>query len=99
MSGSPVYVDGRLIGAVGYSVGSFATEPIAGITPIGEMVEATARGGEAGPARITPIPIGSPMSALVAAFDDVLRPARAFVPSLGRPAPTRARSISATQPR
>jgi len=34
MSGSPVYVDGRLIGAVGYSLGSFATEPIAGITPI-----------------------------------------------------------------
>ena len=92
MSGSPVYVDGRLIGAVGYSVGSFATEPIAGITPIGEMVEATARGGEAGPARITPIPIGSPMSALVAAFDDVLRPARAFVP-LAWPAGSDARAL------
>jgi hypothetical protein len=41
MSGSPVYVDGRLIGAVSYSLGSFSKEPIAGITPIGEMVEAT----------------------------------------------------------
>jgi hypothetical protein len=40
MSGSPVYIDGRLVGAVSYSLGSFQTEPIAGITPIDEMVEA-----------------------------------------------------------
>src|SRR5262245_9463846 len=33
MSGSPVYVDGRLIGAVSYALGSFSKEPIAGITP------------------------------------------------------------------
>src|SRR3954454_6051364 len=48
MSGSPVYVDGRLIGAVSYSIGAFPKEPIAGITPIGEMIDATA---DAGPAR------------------------------------------------
>jgi hypothetical protein len=42
MSGSPVYIDGRLIGAVSYALGSFSTEPIAGITPIAEMTEATA---------------------------------------------------------
>jgi hypothetical protein len=41
MSGSPVYIDGRLVGAVSYSIGSFPKEPIAGITPIGEMIEAT----------------------------------------------------------
>jgi hypothetical protein len=41
MSGSPVYIDGRLIGAVSYSIGSFPTEAIAGITPIGEMKDAT----------------------------------------------------------
>jgi len=40
MSGSPVYVDGRLIGAVSYSLGSFSKEPIAGITPIEEMTDA-----------------------------------------------------------
>jgi hypothetical protein len=40
MSGSPVYVDGRLIGAVGYSIGSFPKEAIAGITPIEEMKDA-----------------------------------------------------------
>ena len=42
MSGSPVYIDGRLIGAVSYSIGAFPKEPIAGITPIAEMIEATA---------------------------------------------------------
>jgi hypothetical protein len=42
MSGSPVYIDGRLIGAVSYSIGSFPTEAIAGITPIDEMKDATA---------------------------------------------------------
>ena len=42
MSGSPVYIDGRLLGAVSYALGQFSTEPIAGITPIAEMVDATA---------------------------------------------------------
>lgn len=41
MSGSPVYIDGRLIGAVSYSLGAFSREPIAGITPIDEMIDAT----------------------------------------------------------
>ena len=39
MSGSPVYIDGRLVGAVSYSLGQFSKEAIAGITPIGEMTE------------------------------------------------------------
>src|SRR6476620_8928756 len=43
MSGSPVYVDGRLVGAVSYSLGQFSREPFAGITPFDEMVEATAQ--------------------------------------------------------
>src|SRR5262245_36394735 len=42
MSGSPVYIDGRLVGAVSYSLGAFSKEPIAGITPIAEMTDATA---------------------------------------------------------
>jgi hypothetical protein len=41
MSGSPVYIDGRLIGAVSYSLGNFSKEPIAGITPIAEMMDET----------------------------------------------------------
>lgn len=39
MSGSPVYIDGKLLGAVAYSF-SFSKEAIGGITPITEMVEA-----------------------------------------------------------
>src|SRR6476469_846221 len=45
MSGSPVYIDGKLIGAVSYALGSFPKEPIAGITPIAEMLEATSSNG------------------------------------------------------
>ena len=47
MSGSPVYVDGKLMGAVSYSLGQFSTEPIAGITPIDEMIDATMMSGAA----------------------------------------------------
>jgi len=39
MSGSPVYVDGKLLGALSYRIGQFSKEPIAGITPIGQMLE------------------------------------------------------------
>jgi hypothetical protein len=52
MSGSPVYIDGRLVGAVSYSLGSFPKEPIAGITPIGEMIDATAQVPRAASMRI-----------------------------------------------
>ena len=41
MSGSPVYVEGRLVGAVSYALGAFSKEPIAGITPIAEMTDST----------------------------------------------------------
>ncbi len=39
MSGSPVYVDGKLLGALSYRIGQFSKEPIAGITPIEQMLE------------------------------------------------------------
>jgi hypothetical protein len=39
MSGSPVYVDGRLVGAISYRIGQFAKEPICGITPIEQMLQ------------------------------------------------------------
>src|SRR5438128_232802 len=50
MSGSPVYVDNRLIGAVSYALGSFSKEPIAGITPIAEMTDSTSFGNTLRPA-------------------------------------------------
>lgn len=47
MSGSPVYIDGKLIGAVSYRIGQFAKEAIAGITPIADMMRLGARDGGA----------------------------------------------------
>ncbi len=38
MSGSPVYIDDKLVGAIAFAF-PFSKEPIAGITPIHEMVE------------------------------------------------------------
>jgi hypothetical protein len=38
MSGSPVYIDGKLVGAIAYAF-PFSKEPIAGITPIRQMIE------------------------------------------------------------
>ena len=59
MSGSPVYIDGRLVGAVSYSLGQFPKEPIAGITPNEEMREdATLPGPRRQAARVDlPLPL------------------------------------------
>ena len=39
MSGSPVYIDGKMLGAIAYRIGQFSKEPIAGVTPISQMLE------------------------------------------------------------
>src|SRR5580658_1678991 len=39
MSGSPVYIDGKLLGSLSYRIGIFSKEPIAGITPIKDLLE------------------------------------------------------------
>jgi len=39
MSGSPVYIEGKLVGAISYRIGQFSKEAICGITPIEEMLE------------------------------------------------------------
>jgi SpoIVB peptidase S55 len=45
MSGSPVFIDNKLVGAIAYSF-PFAKEPICGITPIKQMIEIFERGKE-----------------------------------------------------
>jgi len=45
MSGSPVYIEGKLIGAVAYSLTNFAKRPIAGVTPIEDILETANYGG------------------------------------------------------
>jgi hypothetical protein len=42
MSGSPVYFEGKLAGALAFRIGEFSKEPIAGVTPIEEMLEINA---------------------------------------------------------
>ena len=49
MSGSPVYIDGKLVGAIAYAW-SFAKEPLGGVTPIESMLAERAR-----PRRQTPL--------------------------------------------
>jgi SpoIVB peptidase S55 len=48
MSGSPVYVDGKLMGAIAYAW-SFAKDPLGGVTPIENMLAERAR-----PRRLSP---------------------------------------------
>lgn len=45
MSGSPVYLDGKLAGALAFRIGEFSKEPIAGVTPIADMLEINALDG------------------------------------------------------
>lgn len=84
MSGSPVMIDGRLIGAVAYSW-SFSKDAIAGITPIHEMLAiqrmdgpALRRGGLARPSDLTRLhaPEGW-RDFFVSRFGELLQPAAA----------------------
>src|SRR5271154_3409117 len=54
MSGSPVYIDGKLAGALSFRIGEFSKEPIAGVTPIEEMLEISALDRRPAPA---PMPV------------------------------------------
>jgi hypothetical protein len=62
MSGSPVYIGGKLVGSLSYRIGQFTKDPIAGITPIEQMLEVRdlpvgiPSGGEMQTAQLTQIP-------------------------------------------
>lgn len=67
MSGSPVYIDGKLVGALSYRIGQFSKEPIAGITPIEYMLQVRDGdgGGELAPGTTAVREVGSsPMQAM-----------------------------------
>ena len=81
MSGSPVYIDGRLLGAVSYSLGQFATEAIAGITPIEEMIDATTGPDAAAPVKRRPPPVPMTAAGIAAAFDHATSPVEPFASS------------------
>jgi SpoIVB peptidase S55 len=58
MSGSPVYIDGKLLGAVAFSF-PYATEPIAGIQPIEQMMGLLDQKNAPAPRRIAEGSIGT----------------------------------------
>lgn len=57
MSGSPVYIDGKLIGSVSYGLNNFSKKPIAGITPIEDILKISAYGGPVANVEISDIKI------------------------------------------
>ena len=68
MSGSPVYIDGKLLGALAYRIGQFSKEPIAGITPIAEML-AVNGADQSAPALNAALDIGSQVTPAAATTD------------------------------
>jgi hypothetical protein len=60
MSGSPIYLDGRLAGAYSYSLSQFEVEPVAGVTPINMMLDEMRRPIPPG---FWPLDSGSPLGA------------------------------------
>ncbi|HXE80276.1 MAG TPA: SpoIVB peptidase S55 domain-containing protein [Vicinamibacterales bacterium] len=87
MSGSPVYIHGRLVGAVSYSLGAFSKEPIAGITPIGEMIEAA----QFPPRRPVTARAEFELPVTPAAFTDIVR--SAFAPPAFASSPAHVRVV------
>jgi hypothetical protein len=67
MSGSPIYIDGKVIGALAYSW-QFAKEPIAGVTPIEEMLKIAQNGKvPTNPTGAVPASAGSGAAGITAA--------------------------------
>ena len=78
MSGSPVYIDGKLIGAVSYALGSFSKEPIAGITPIAEMTDAASFNSTRPSAARVQVEFPATRESLITAFRKALNWNRPF---------------------
>ena len=98
MSGSPVYLDGKLAGAIAYSF-PFTTEAIAGIRPIHEMIEGLA--GEPGSpsARIRiPFPAETENTGLFAASQGVAEAAAWMLPLAARAIETQPRLAPVATP-
>ena len=84
MSGSPVYLNGKLAGALSYRIGEFSKEPIAGVTPIDEMLEINAldRRPESGTTNAKAIPTatsktsgpGEPSSLATQSYASLMKP-------------------------
>ena len=89
MSGSPVYIDGKLVGAVAYAW-SFSKEPLAGVTPAAQMLRvwneqdrsgslggsrSGRSSGNGGLAGLSALPLPVALSGLTPALAEVIEPA------------------------
>jgi hypothetical protein len=90
MSGSPVYIDGELVGALAYRVGFMPREAVAGVTPIRDILSAarSAPPPQTGEEQALAVPIGTPvqLGGLVGPIREWLAPRlreRGFVPIAG----------------
>jgi len=62
MSGSPVYIGDKLLGSLSYRIGQFSKDPIAGITPIEQMLEVRDLPIDTAPARLSASPADAAQS-------------------------------------
>jgi len=63
MSGSPVYLDGKLAGALSLKLGQFTKDPIAGVTPIADVVSGGSYSAPAMSAGNAPLPTDAALHA------------------------------------
>ncbi len=71
MSGSPVYIDGRLAGAVAFMY-PFSKEPLAGIRPIGEMIAGFERDEDTSALAADPLDAWRELAGVLGRTDEVL---------------------------
>ncbi len=83
MSGSPVFIDGKLVGAVSAAF-AFAKEPIALIMPIAHMIEVFAENPPPALARrsgaLRPLPVDAAAAAQIPALRDAVRDGAVLTP-------------------
>ena len=98
MSGSPVYLDGKLAGAIAYSF-PFTTEAIAGIRPIHEMIAGLANEPGSPDARVRiPFPAESENTGLLAASQGVAEATAWMLPPAARAIETQPRLAPVSTP-
>src|SRR5947209_2166491 len=56
MSGSPVYLEGKLAGALSLKLGVFTKEPIAGVTPIADVISGGTFSSPMNTTQVAPLP-------------------------------------------
>jgi hypothetical protein len=81
MSGSPVYIDGKIVGAIAFSF-PFSKEPIAGITPIKQMIDLFDKGTQENPKPKEPRPVSFAQLASVEWKPNLPKPAMTGAPLL-----------------